>query len=89
MLTPEIAYPMVYRNSLLVVLQGDSDNRILPAVVRIPLTVGKAGLPVAFLGGWDGVKSRPGAIQGGPDGAVYIADDINGAIYRAAWQGGE
>lgn len=84
-----LAFPVVYRNSLLMVLQGDHSSRIVPALVRIPLVDGRASGPVAFLGGWDGVTTRPSAIHAGPDGAIYIADDISGAIYRAAWQTGE
>jgi glucose/arabinose dehydrogenase len=89
MTTGTIDFPLVYRHSLLLVLQGEADNRIVPAVVRVPLVGGQAGAPVPFLGGWDGQSMRPAAIHPGPDGAVYIADDINGAIYRAAWKRGE
>ncbi len=85
MVTSRLDYPMVYRNSLLMVLQGDSKYNIVPAVVRLQLSAGKVGVPVAFLGGWDGKTTRPSAIHPGPDGAVYISDEINGAIYRAAW----
>lgn len=88
MSTHQLKYPSAYRSSLLMVLQGDSDNRILPAVVRIPLVEGAASSPVAFLGGWDGVTTLPSAIHGGPEGAVYISDGLNGAIYRAVWQEG-
>lgn len=86
--TGEIVFPLVYRSSLLVVLLGDAENKVLPAVVRIQLSDGTVGSPAAFLGGWDGVTSRPGAIRRGPDNVIYIADAINGAIYRVAWRGG-
>jgi glucose/arabinose dehydrogenase len=87
MLTANIDFPEVYRSSLLVVLQGEPRNNFVPAVARIPLSDGRPASPVAFLGGWDGETSRPSAIHAGPDGAVYIADEVNGAIYRVAWQG--
>lgn len=83
--TSTLSFPLVYKDSLLVVLQGDSKYSIVPAVVRLQFSEGKVGEPVAFLGGWDGKTARPSAIQAGPDGAIYIADEINGAIYRAAW----
>jgi glucose/arabinose dehydrogenase len=86
MTTAMLNYPLVYRNSLLLVLQGDSAKRIVPAVVRLQLSEGKVGAPVAFLGGWDGKTARPSAIHAGPDGALFIADDLNGAIYRAVWR---
>ncbi len=86
MVTSRLDYPLVYRNSLLMVLQGDSKYSIVPAVVRIQLSAGEVGEPVAFLGGWDGKTARPSAIHSGPDGAVYLSDEINGAIYRAAWR---
>ncbi len=85
MTTEPLNYPLVYRNSLLMVLQGDDEYKIVPAVVRLQIADGKLGEPVAFLGGWDGKTARPSAIHAGPDGAVFIADEINGAIYRAAW----
>ncbi len=84
-ITSRLDYPLVYRNSLLMVLQGGSKCSIVPAVVRLQLSAGKVGAPVAFLGGWNGKTARPSAIHHGPDGAVYISDEINGAIYRAAW----
>ncbi len=89
MSTAGLSYPLVYRNSLLMVLQGDGAKRVVPAVVRLQVVDEKVGAPVAFLAGWDGKTARPSAIHAGPDGAVYIADDINGAIYRAEWQRGD
>ena len=86
MVTEQLDYPLVYRNSLLMVLQGDAAYRIVPAVVRLQISEGKLAEPVAFLGGWDGKTARPSAIHAGPDGALFIADEINGAIYRAAWK---
>lgn len=86
MATTDLNIPVVYRNSLLMVLQGDSAYNIVPAVVRLPIADDKVGEPVAFLGGWDGKAMRPSAIHAGPAGAIYIADDINGALYRVAWQ---
>ena len=83
----ELAYPGVYRDSMLLVLQGDAEVKMVPAVARLPLRDGIPQEPVAFLAGWDGRTTRPAAIEIGPDGALYIGDDLNGAIYRAAWQG--
>ena len=68
------------------VLQGDDGYKIVPAVVRLKISDEKLGEPVAFLGGWDGKTARPSAIHAGPDGAVFIGDEINGAIYRVAWK---
>jgi len=84
--TTSLKFPMVYRNSLLIVLQGDPAYRIASAIVRIPRSAGGVGGPVAFLGGWDGKRARPSALHVGPDAALYIADEVNGAIYRAAYR---
>lgn len=86
MSTAGLDLPVVYRNSLLLVLQGASDVRIVPAIVRLPLTEGRVGTPVPFLGGWDLDKTRPAAIHAGPGGAIFIGDEINGAIYRVTWK---
>ena len=91
-------FPKEYRNDLFVAFHG-SWNRSVPTgykVVRIRLD-GK-GQPLGiedFLTGFlppgetrkGAVMGRPVGLAVGPDGALYVADDAGGAIYRVAWKG--
>lgn len=81
-------FPAVYQDSLIMTLQGAPEQKVRPAVVRLPFSAGEPQSPVPFLGGWDGRETMPSALEVGPDRALYIGDAISGAIYRVAWQGG-
>lgn len=41
-----------------------------------------------FLGPGEDVIGRPVDAAEGPDGSVYVSDDLAGAVYRVAWSGG-
>lgn len=82
-------FPEVYRNSLLLILQGDAARQVRPALVRVPFAETEPLPPVPFVGGWDGTTARPQSLTLGPDRALYVGDAVNGAVYRIAWRGGE
>ncbi|ORJ63607.1 PQQ-dependent sugar dehydrogenase [Geothermobacter hydrogeniphilus] len=76
------------RRSLLVAYHG-SWNRTVPTgykVVAIPFQQGRpAGPPRNLLRGWlvnERAWGRPVAPLVGPDGALYLSDDLAGVIYR-------
>jgi glucose/arabinose dehydrogenase/cytochrome c5 len=94
------AFPEPYQGGLFIAFKG-SWNRA-PAVqagydvVFQPMKDGKTtGDYVVFADGFAGaIKEparatyRPGGLAMGPDGALYIADDQKGRIWRVTYQGG-
>ncbi len=87
-------FPAEYQGDLLVAFHG-SWNRSVPTgykVVRIRLNGAKPQVE-DFITGWlpTGASKasrwlgRPVGILIGPDGAVYVSDDANGAIYRVTY----
>ena len=90
-------FPADYRGSAFVVLKG-SWNRSTPTgykVVRVPFEAGRpAGSYENFMTGfWVSgrqraeVWGRPAAIALAKDGALLIADDVAGTIWRVAYAG--
>jgi len=86
------SFPQAY-HGLFVAYHG-SWNRSVPTgykVVFIPLDAhgGVAGPPQDFATGWlrDGktVTGRPVGLAIGPDGALYVSDDLAGAVYRIVY----
>ena len=79
-----------FQDALFIAFHG-SWNRKIPTgykVVAVPFHEGRnAGPPVDFLTGWlaPGSKKawgRPVGLLAGKDGALYVSDDLAGAIYR-------
>jgi glucose/arabinose dehydrogenase len=94
-------FPEKYRNGAFVAFHGSWNRAPLPQegyyVVFVPF---KGDLPTGqwevFAGGFAGVdvvksprdaKHRPCGLAQGPDGSLYIADDVAGRIYRIIYQG--
>jgi glucose/arabinose dehydrogenase len=87
-------FPPDMRGSLFVALHGAFDlaNSNGYRVIRIPFVDGKPGTPADFITGWmpPGAKrwlGRPVGVAVGPQGALYITDDVNGFLYRVDYVG--
>ncbi len=93
-------FPAAYRNGAFVAFHGSWNRAPAPQggynVVFQPMTDGKAsGHFVVFADGFAGAVKEPGGaafrpsgLAAGPDGALYIADDSHGRIWRVTYQGG-
>jgi len=88
------AFPAEYRGDAFVTMRG-SWNRARPSgydIVRVRFTNGQATSVEPFLTGFltDGGKThfaRPVGLAMARDGALLMADDANGVIYRVAYTG--
>ena len=93
-------FPARYREGVFIAFHGSWDRAPYPQggynVVFQPLSGESAsGQCEVFADGFAGtVKSpgkaehRPSGLAVGPDGALYVSDDIRGRIYRIVYQGG-
>jgi mono/diheme cytochrome c family protein len=93
-------FPARYRNGVFVAFHGSWDRAPYPQqgynVVFQPLAGDRAaGNCEVFASGFAGPEMtpagaahRPSGLAVGPDGALYVSDDIKGTIYRITYQGG-
>lgn len=93
-------FPARYRGGVFIAFHGSWDRAPYPQggynVVFQPLRDGRAsGACEVFADGFAGaVKSpgraehRPSGVAVGPHGALYVSDDVRGAIYRIVYKGG-
>ncbi|MFO7167749.1 MAG: PQQ-dependent sugar dehydrogenase [Chloroflexota bacterium] len=85
-------FPPDYRGDLLVALHG-SFNRAEKTgykVVRIRMEDGRPVSMEDFITGWlvdNNAWGRPVGVVVGPDGALYVSDDLFDAIYRVTYEG--
>ena len=93
-------FPAAYRNGLYIAFHGSWDrapyaqggyNIVFQALTHS----GAAGRCEIFADGFaggvitpEGAIHRPSGVAEGPDGALYVSDDIKGRIYRIAYVGG-
>jgi glucose/arabinose dehydrogenase/mono/diheme cytochrome c family protein len=93
-------FPAAYRGGAFIAFHGSWNRAPFPQsgynVVFQPLADGKpAGDYVIFADGFAGAVEEPGqaahrpaGLAVGPGGALYIADDVRGRIWRVTFQGG-
>jgi glucose/arabinose dehydrogenase/mono/diheme cytochrome c family protein len=93
-------FPAHYRNGVFIAFHGSWDRAPYPQsgynVVFQPLAGDRASGPCeVFADGFAGpvvtpekAEHRPSGLAVGPDGSLYIADDITGRIYKVAYVGG-
>ncbi len=87
-------FPVEYRGDAFVALQGSSVRGLATGykVVRLDFEAGRPLELADFLTGWVGaggeVRGRPVQPLVGPDGALYVSDDVGGRIWRVGHVGG-
>jgi glucose/arabinose dehydrogenase len=93
-------FPSAYKDGAFIAFHGSWNRAPLPQegydVVFQPLLSGKASGPfVVFADGFAGARKdpagaahRPTGLAVGPDGALYIADDRGGRVWRVTYTGG-
>jgi glucose/arabinose dehydrogenase/mono/diheme cytochrome c family protein len=96
----DTAFPGHYRGGVFIAFHGSWNRAPFPQggynVVFVPFADGKpAGKYEIFADGFAGAKKdpggaahRPAGVAVGPDGALYIADDVRGRIWRVTYHGG-
>jgi glucose/arabinose dehydrogenase/mono/diheme cytochrome c family protein len=93
-------FPARYRNGMFIAFHGSWDRAPYPQggynVVFQPLSGDRASGPCEiFADGFagadkspQGAAHRPSGLAVGPDGALYVSDDVAGRIYRIVYSGG-
>jgi glucose/arabinose dehydrogenase/mono/diheme cytochrome c family protein len=93
-------FPAHYRNGVFIAFHGSWDRAPYPqggynVVFQSLLGSHASGNCEVFADGFagavktpDGALHRPSGVAVGPDGALYVSDDIRGRIYRIVYKGG-
>jgi mono/diheme cytochrome c family protein len=96
----EAQFPARYREGIFIAFHGSWDRAPYPQggynVVFQPLIDGKASERCEiFADGFAGprvdpqhAQQRPAGLAVGPDGALYVADDVHGRVYRITYRSG-
>jgi glucose/arabinose dehydrogenase len=93
-------FPAKYKNGAFIAFHGSWNRAPLPQegyfVVFVPFEKGKpTGKWEVFANGFSGVEvvtgtrgaaHRPCGLAQGPDGSLYVSDDVKGTIYRIIYQ---
>lgn len=90
------AFPADYRGDMYVALHGSwaRDDPSGFKLVRIPYGGGSFGRPTDFVAGWmpaggsnEDARGRPVDVHVGPEGDVFVTDDLAGTIYWVRYGG--
>ena len=92
------AFPAAYRSGVFVAFHGSWNRAPRPQagykIVFQPMLAGKvSGAALPFADGFagtafpDGTGYRPAGLAQGPDGALYVTDDIHGRVWRITYIG--
>ena len=91
------AFPDTLRRSAFAAFHGSWNRSVQTGFKVVRIGLDASGAPSStedFVTGWNrGTRGpgdawgRPVDLQEGPDGALYLTDDVAGAIYRIAWTG--
>lgn len=96
----KMEFPARYRSGVFIAFHGSWDRAPYPQggynVVFQPLSGDRASGPCdVFADGFagetespQGAAHRPSGLAVGPDGSMYISDDVSGRIYRIVYRGG-
>ena len=92
-------FPAAYKGGVFIAFHGSWNRAPMPQdgfkVVFQPLVNGKAsGASILFADGFTGpgkasgkANNRPTGVTAGPEGALYISDDVKGRIWKVTYQG--
>ena len=93
-------FPQKYRGGAFVAFHGSWNRAPLPMagynITFVPFTAGKPGTREVFADGFSGktplmapndAVARPGGLAVGPDGSLYIAEDVKGKVWRVMYTG--
>lgn len=92
-------FPAAYKGGMFIAFHGSWNRAPMPQdgfrVVFQPLANGKAsGASILFADGFTGpgkasgkADNRPTGVITGPDGALYISDDVKGRIWKITYRG--
>lgn len=93
-------FPAQYHNGIFVAFHGSWNRAPLPQagfnIAFLPMRDGRAlSEHEVFADGFAGqdppdrttAAHRPAGLTVGPDGALYVSDDVRGRIYRVTWSG--
>ena len=92
-------FPSAYKDALFIAFHGSWNRAPSPQggynIVVQPMKDGRpSGRWVVFADGFAGAQKDPGAAKHrpsglafGPDGALYVADDVGGTVYRITYNG--
>jgi glucose/arabinose dehydrogenase len=93
-------FPKAYQGGAFIAFHGSWNRAPLPMagynVTFVPFTGGKPGTREVFADGFAGktplmspndAVARPGGLAMGPDGSLYITEDVKGKVWRILYRG--